>query len=89
MLDHDARSLEDISHAFVDGHPVGGLTQEQVLDNITLTWLTNTGVSSARLYWEYNHGFRRQGCQGPSRRQRLSTRALSGAAELTEQATRT
>ena len=57
MLDHDARSYEDISHAFVDGKPVGGLTRDQVLDNITLTWLTNTGVSSARLYWENKLGF--------------------------------
>jgi pimeloyl-ACP methyl ester carboxylesterase len=57
MLDHDARSYEDISHAFVDGHAVGGLTRDQILDNITLTWLTNTGVSSARLYWENTHGF--------------------------------
>jgi pimeloyl-ACP methyl ester carboxylesterase len=57
MLDHDARSYEDISHAFVDGQPVGGLTRDEVLDNITLTWLTNTGVSSARLYWENKLGF--------------------------------
>jgi pimeloyl-ACP methyl ester carboxylesterase len=57
MLDHDARSYDDISHAFVDGHPVGSLTRDEVLDNITLTWLTNTGVSSARLYWENKLGF--------------------------------
>jgi pimeloyl-ACP methyl ester carboxylesterase len=57
MLDHDARSYEDISHAFADGHPVGGLTRDEVLDNISLTWLTNTGVSSARLYWESKLGF--------------------------------
>ncbi|MDB6026156.1 MAG: Epoxide hydrolase [Verrucomicrobiales bacterium] len=50
LLDHDARSLELISRAF-DGHP-GGLTRDDVLDNITLTWLTNTGISSGRLYWE-------------------------------------
>jgi pimeloyl-ACP methyl ester carboxylesterase len=50
LLDHDARSLELISRAF-DGQP-GGLTRDDVLDNITLTWLTNTGISSARLYWE-------------------------------------
>jgi len=56
-LDHDAKSYEDISHAFVDGQPVGGLTRDEVLDNITLTWLTNTGVSSARLYWENKLGF--------------------------------
>jgi pimeloyl-ACP methyl ester carboxylesterase len=56
MLDHDARSYEDISHAF-EGHPVGNLTRDEVLDNITLTWVTNTGVSSARLYWENRLGF--------------------------------
>jgi pimeloyl-ACP methyl ester carboxylesterase len=50
MLDHDARSLELISQAF-DGHPTG-LSRDDVLDNITLFWLTNTAISSARLYWE-------------------------------------
>jgi hypothetical protein len=48
LLDHDARSLELISRAF-DGHP-GGLTRDDVLDNVTLFWLTNTAISSARLY---------------------------------------
>ncbi|MCW2963482.1 MAG: Epoxide hydrolase [Actinomycetia bacterium] len=57
MLDHDAKSYEDISHAFVDGHPVGDLTRDDVLDNIMLTWLTNTGVSSGRLYWENKLAF--------------------------------
>jgi pimeloyl-ACP methyl ester carboxylesterase len=56
MLDHDALSYEDISSAF-DGHPVGDLTRDEVLDNITLTWLTNTGISSGRLYWENTLGF--------------------------------
>jgi pimeloyl-ACP methyl ester carboxylesterase len=50
ILDHDARSLELISRAF-DGHPTG-LTRDDVLDNITLFWLTNTAISAARLYWE-------------------------------------
>jgi pimeloyl-ACP methyl ester carboxylesterase len=50
LLDHDAKSLELIANAF-DGHP-GGLTRDDVLDNITLYWLTDTGASSARLYWE-------------------------------------
>ena len=50
ILDHDARSLELISHVF-DGHPEG-LTRDDVLDNITLYWVTNTAISSARLYWE-------------------------------------
>jgi pimeloyl-ACP methyl ester carboxylesterase len=57
MLDHDARSYDDISHAFVEQQPVGSLTRDEVLDNITLTWLTNTGISSARLYWENKLGF--------------------------------
>ncbi|HEX4679936.1 MAG TPA: epoxide hydrolase [Gaiellaceae bacterium] len=57
MLDHDAKSYEDISHAFVEGDPVGDLTRDEVLDNITLTWLTNTGVSSGRLYWENKLAF--------------------------------
>jgi pimeloyl-ACP methyl ester carboxylesterase len=55
MLDHDARSLELISRSF-DGVPEG-LTRDDVLDNITLFWLTNTGVSAARLYWENKLAF--------------------------------
>lgn len=50
MIDHDARSLELIARSF-DGVPEG-LTRDDVLDNVTLFWLTNTGVSAARLYWE-------------------------------------
>jgi pimeloyl-ACP methyl ester carboxylesterase len=57
MVDHDARSYDDIAEAFVEEEPVGGLTRDEILDNITLTWLTNTGVSSARLYWENKLGF--------------------------------
>jgi pimeloyl-ACP methyl ester carboxylesterase len=57
ILDHDAQSYEDITRAFVDGSPVGNLTRDEVLDNITLTWLTNTGISSARLYHENAYGF--------------------------------
>jgi pimeloyl-ACP methyl ester carboxylesterase len=56
MINHDADSYQDIAAAFA-GHPVGDLTRDQVLDNVTLTWLTNTGVSSARLYWENKVGF--------------------------------
>jgi pimeloyl-ACP methyl ester carboxylesterase len=56
MLDHDARSYEDIAAA-VEGRPVGNLTRDQVLDNTTLTWVTNTGISSGRLYWENTLGF--------------------------------
>ena len=57
ILDHDAQSYLDITSAFVDGQPVGNLTRDEVLDNITLTWLTNTGISSARLYHENAFGF--------------------------------
>jgi pimeloyl-ACP methyl ester carboxylesterase len=56
MLDHDARSYEDIARAFA-GEPVGNLTRDEVLDNITMTWVTNTGISSGRLYWENTLGF--------------------------------
>ena len=55
LLDHDARSLELIARSF-DGQ-TEGLTPEDVLDNVTLYWLTNTGVSSARLYWENKLAF--------------------------------
>ena len=57
MLDHDAWSLADITPAFVDGQPVGNLTRDEVLDNVTLYWLTNTGISASRLYWENKLGF--------------------------------
>jgi pimeloyl-ACP methyl ester carboxylesterase len=55
MLDHDARSYELIARTF-DGQPKG-LTREDVLDNITLYWLTNTAISSAGIYWENKSGF--------------------------------
>lgn len=55
ILDHDARSYELIARVF-DGK-AEGLTRDDVLDNITLYWLTGTAVSSARLYWEYKGGF--------------------------------
>jgi hypothetical protein len=57
MLDHDQQSYQDIIPAFLEGKPVGNLTRDEVLDNITLTWLTNTGISSGRLYWESKLGF--------------------------------
>ncbi len=52
MLDHDTNSYYKISRAFTGGQPSGGLTREHVLDNITLYWLTGTGASAARSYWE-------------------------------------
>jgi pimeloyl-ACP methyl ester carboxylesterase len=55
LIDHDRRSLELIARSF-DGVPEG-LTRDDVLDNATLFWLTRTGVSAARLYWEYKQPF--------------------------------
>jgi pimeloyl-ACP methyl ester carboxylesterase len=55
MLDHDDRSYRLIVRVF-DGQPEG-LTREDILDNVTLYWLTNTAVSSARLYWESKLAF--------------------------------
>jgi pimeloyl-ACP methyl ester carboxylesterase len=52
LLDHDTDSYYKISRAFVDGEPVGNLTRDQIVDNITLYWLTGTGTSAARSYWE-------------------------------------
>ncbi len=52
MLDHDTDAYYKISRAFVDKQPSGGLTRDHILDNITLYWLTGTGVSAARSYWE-------------------------------------
>jgi len=52
MLDHDTDSYYKISRAFVDGQPSGNLTRDHILDNITLYWLTGTGASAARSYWE-------------------------------------
>jgi pimeloyl-ACP methyl ester carboxylesterase len=51
LLDHDARSYEKMAHAF-EGRPEGELTRDEILDNITLYWITHTETSSARLYWE-------------------------------------
>jgi len=57
MIDHDVASYEHIAKLFVDGEPYGAITRDDILDNITLSWLTNTGVSSARLYTEFTGGF--------------------------------
>src|ERR671910_833250 len=53
LLDHDTDSYYKISRAFVDGEPVGNLTRDNILDNTTLYWLTGTGASAARWYWEF------------------------------------
>ena len=71
FLDHDARSYELIARVFQG--QAEGLTRDDILDNITITWLTNTALSGARLYWEYfGKGlFQRQGRLHPGRRERL------------------
>ena len=53
MLDHDTDAYYKISRAFTDGQPSGGLTRDHILDNITVYWLTGTGASAARSYWEH------------------------------------
>jgi pimeloyl-ACP methyl ester carboxylesterase len=53
MLDHDTDSYYKAARAFIDGDPVGNLTRETIADNITLYWLTGTGASAARWYWEF------------------------------------
>jgi pimeloyl-ACP methyl ester carboxylesterase len=52
LLDHDTDSYYKIAAAFVDGKPTGNLTREHIVDNVTLYWLTGTGASAARNYWE-------------------------------------
>ncbi len=52
IMDHDTDSYQKIARAFVGGEPSGGLTREHIVDNITLYWLTGTGASAARSYWE-------------------------------------
>ena len=53
MLDHDTDAYYKISRAFTGGQPSGGLTRDHILDNITTYWLTGTGASAARSYWEH------------------------------------
>jgi len=52
MIDHDTDAYQKITRAFVDGQPSGNLTRDNILDNVTLYWLTGTGASAARSYWE-------------------------------------
>jgi pimeloyl-ACP methyl ester carboxylesterase len=52
MIDHDTDAYYKIASAFVDDKPSGNLTRDNVLDNVTLYWLTGTGASAARSYWE-------------------------------------
>jgi pimeloyl-ACP methyl ester carboxylesterase len=65
MLDHDTDSYYKISRAFVDRAPVGRLTRESIVDNITLYWLTGTGASAARWYWEFGQFLAAAGGQAP------------------------
>jgi pimeloyl-ACP methyl ester carboxylesterase len=66
MLDHDTDSYYKISRAFVDGQPSGNLTRDHILDNITLYWLTGTGASAARSYWEGGQAAARAAGQAPA-----------------------
>jgi pimeloyl-ACP methyl ester carboxylesterase len=65
MLDHDTDSYYKISRAFVDGQPSGNLTRDHILDNITTYWLTGTGASAARSYWEGGQASARAAGQAP------------------------
>jgi pimeloyl-ACP methyl ester carboxylesterase len=64
LLDHDTDSYYKISRAFVDGEPAGNLTRDNILDNITLYWLTGTGASAARWYWEFGRFLAAAGASG-------------------------
>jgi pimeloyl-ACP methyl ester carboxylesterase len=65
MLDHDTDSYYKISRAFLNGEAVGNLTRDHVVDNITLYWLTGTGASAARWYWELGQAQSRAAGQTP------------------------
>ncbi|HEY2161459.1 MAG TPA: epoxide hydrolase [Solirubrobacteraceae bacterium] len=65
MLDHDTDSYYKISSAFVEDKPSGGLTRDHILDNVTLYWLTGTGASAARSYWESGQATARAAGQAP------------------------
>jgi pimeloyl-ACP methyl ester carboxylesterase len=64
MLDHDTDSYYKISRAFVDGEPVGNLTRDNIVDNITLYWLTGTGASAPRWFWESGRAQAAAGASG-------------------------
>src|ERR1700751_6279454 len=65
MLHHDTYSYYKISSPFVAGQPSGGLTRDHIRDNITLYWLTGTGASAARSYWEAGRAQAQAGGQPP------------------------
>ena len=66
MIDHDTDSYQKIARGFVDGQPSGGLTRDHIVDNITLYWLTGTGASAARSYWEEGQENARAAGQAPT-----------------------
>ncbi len=66
MIDHDTDSYQKIARAFVDKQPSGNLTREHIVDNITLYWLTGTGASAARSYWEEGQENARAAAQAPT-----------------------
>jgi pimeloyl-ACP methyl ester carboxylesterase len=65
MLDHDTDSYYKIAGAFVEGQPVGNLTRDHILDNVTVYWLTRTGASAARSYWESGQAQAKAAGQAP------------------------
>ncbi len=65
LLDHDTDSYNKISRAFLDDQPSGNLTRDHILDNLTLYWLTGTGASAARWYWELGRAQALAGGQPP------------------------
>jgi len=66
MIDHDTDSYQKIARGFVDGQTSGNLTREHIVDNITLYWLTGTGASAARSYWEEGQENARAAGQAPT-----------------------
>ena len=88
MLDHDTDAYYKISRAFTGGQPSGGLTRDHILDNITLDWLTGTGASAARSYWENGAGPGPHGRaattagQAPGRLHHIPGRDLPGPPQL-------
>jgi pimeloyl-ACP methyl ester carboxylesterase len=66
MIDHDTDAYDKISRAFTGGQPSGGLTRDHILDNITMYWLTGTGASAARSYWEEGQENARAAGQAPT-----------------------
>jgi len=65
LLDHDTDAYYKIASAFVDDKPSGNLTRDHILDNVTLYWLTATGASAARSYWESGQATAKAGGQAP------------------------